>query len=47
VLGNLALRLGRSITFDPATQKIVGDQEAQSLSTPTYRDPWKFPTEYL
>ena len=28
VLGNLSLKLGRSIRFDPATEKIVGDPEA-------------------
>ena len=32
--------------FDPATEKIVGDQAAR-LARPTYRDPWKFPAEYL
>ena len=47
VLGNLALALGRSIRFDPATQKIVGDEEAARRAKPTYRDPWKFPDAYL
>ncbi len=47
VLGNLSLKLGRSIRFDPATEKIVGDQEAAELSVPEYRDPWKFPKQYL
>jgi predicted dehydrogenase len=47
VLANLALKLGRSIRFDPATEKIVGDDEAARLSKPVYRDPWKFPEEYL
>jgi predicted dehydrogenase len=47
VLANLALKLGRSIRFDPATEKIVGDEEAARLSKPVYRDPWKFPEEYL
>lgn len=47
VLGNLSLRLGRSIQFDPATEKIVGDKEAAVLSVPEYRAPWKFPKEYL
>ncbi|MFH1922155.1 MAG: Gfo/Idh/MocA family oxidoreductase [Planctomycetota bacterium] len=47
VLANLSLKLGRSIRFDPATRKIVGDDEAARLSVPEYRDPWKFPKEYL
>ncbi len=47
VLGNLSLKLGRSVQFDPKTEKIVGDAEAAKLSVPQYRDPWKFPAEYL
>jgi predicted dehydrogenase len=47
VLANLSLRLGRSIRFDPATRKIAGDEEAARLAVPVYRDPWKFPKEYL
>lgn len=47
VLGNLAYRLGRSIQFDPDKEQIVGDDEAARLAVPTYRDPWKFPEEYL
>ncbi|NQT15454.1 MAG: Gfo/Idh/MocA family oxidoreductase [Planctomycetes bacterium] len=47
VLANLSLKLGRSIRFDPATKKIVGDDEAARLAVPEYREPWKFPAEYL
>ena len=47
VLGNLALKAGRSIQFDPATETIVGDPQAAKLAVPEYRDPWKFPAEYL
>ena len=47
VLGNLSLRLGRSIRFDPAGDKIVGDDEAARLDVPEYRHPWKFPAQYL
>ena len=46
-LANLSLRLGRSIRFDPIAEKIVGDDEAARLAVPQYRDPWKFPAEYL
>jgi predicted dehydrogenase len=47
VLSLLSLKLGRSIRFDPATEKIVGDPEAARLAVPKYRDPWKFPEQYL
>jgi predicted dehydrogenase len=47
VLANLSLKLGRSIRFDPAKRKIVGDPEAARQAVPTYRDPWKFPAKYL
>ncbi len=47
VLANLSLRLGRSIRFDPAAEKIIGDDEAARAAVPEYRAPWKFPAEYL
>ncbi len=47
VLGNLSYKLGRSIRFDPATEKIVGDEAAAKAAVPEYRHPWKFPAEYL
>jgi predicted dehydrogenase len=47
VLSLLSLKLGRSIRFDPATERIVGDDEAARLAVPRYRAPWKFPKEYL
>jgi hypothetical protein len=46
-LSTLSLKLGRSIRFDPDTEKIIGDNEAVKLSVPEYRSPWKFPLEYL
>lgn len=46
-LANLSWRLGRSIRFDPGREKIVNDPEAARLARPEYRDPWKFPAEYL
>jgi hypothetical protein len=47
VLSLLSMKLGRSIRFDPATEKITGDKEATRLSVPEYRAPYKFPKEYL
>lgn len=46
-LANVAYKVGRAIRFDPRTEKIVGDREAQRLARPQYRPPWKFPVEYL
>ena len=47
VLSVLALKLGRSLRFDPKTRSILGDAEAARLAVPEYRAPWKFPKEYL
>jgi predicted dehydrogenase len=47
VLANLSLKLGRALRFDSAAEKIVDDAEAEKLSVPEYRAPWKFPGEYL
>lgn len=46
-LANIAYKLGRSVRFDPQTEKIVGDPEAAKLARPEYRAPWKFPGKYL
>jgi len=46
-LSLLSLKLGRSVRFDPATETIPDDAEAMRLFKPTYRDPWKFPDQYL
>jgi len=42
-LGNIATRLGRSLTFDPQTEQFVDDKEANSLVGRTYRDHWGKP----
>lgn len=36
-LANIAVRTGRLLNFDPATERIVGDQEADALISRTYR----------
>lgn len=46
-LANVAYRVGRAIRFNPRTERIEGDREAQRLARPQYRPPWKFPEEYL
>jgi regulator of protease activity HflC (stomatin/prohibitin superfamily) len=37
-LGNTAVQLGRSLKFDPATNRAVGDAEADRLLDGSYRD---------
>ena len=43
ILANLALRLGRTLTWDPATHQVVGDEEATRLLHRPYRAPWTHP----
>lgn len=42
-LGNIATRVGRSLSFDPASERIVGDAEAESLLRREYRNHWGKP----
>jgi predicted dehydrogenase len=46
-LANLSYRLGRSVRFDPQTEKIIGDEQAAKLARPVYRAPWIFPVKYV
>jgi len=46
-LSLFSLKLGHSIRFDPATERIVNDPDAARLAIPKYRAPWKFPKQYL
>lgn len=39
-LNNLAMKLGRTLKWDPIAEKILGDDEAQSLLSPKMRSPW-------
>jgi predicted dehydrogenase len=43
ILANLSLQLGRSLTWDPKAQQIVGDAEANKLLRRPYREPWVHP----
>jgi hypothetical protein len=42
-LGVIAIELGRKIRWDPATETIVGDPEAERLLMRAYRKPWALP----
>ena len=42
-LGNIAYRVGRSVKFDSATERFVGDSEADALLGRTYRAPHALP----
>jgi predicted dehydrogenase len=39
-LGNIATRLGRSLTWDAGAERVAGDDEANALLTTAYRAPW-------
>lgn len=40
-LGNLALRLGRKVQWDPVAEQIVGDPQAAAMQSREPRGPWK------
>ena len=42
-LGNIALRLGRKVRWDPVREEIQGDQEASTRIGKPYRAPWILP----
>jgi len=44
-LANASYRLGRTINFDPATQKVKGDEEAQKLLNGSYRKGYEVPVK--
>ncbi len=44
ILANIALEVGRTLTYDPKTGEVVGDDEATRLLQRTYRRPWVHPT---
>jgi len=42
-LGNIAIRTGRKVNWDPITEQIVGDKELATWVCRPYRAPWKLP----
>jgi predicted dehydrogenase len=43
-LANISYRLGRSLTFDPTTERFIGDEEANKLISREYRSPYAIPS---
>jgi predicted dehydrogenase len=42
-LGNIALRTGRRLRWDPAAEAVLGDDEQQRMLARPYREPWRLP----
>ena len=42
-LGNIAIRSGKKIQWDPKKEEIIGDKETAKMVGYKYRDPWKLP----
>jgi len=42
-LANASYRLGRTLNFDPQTEQVIGDDEANQLLRGTYREPYVVP----
>ncbi len=43
ILANLAMQVGRALTYDPVKREVVGDPEATKLLRRPYRAPWEHP----
>jgi len=43
ILANLAMKLGRSLRYDPKIGRVVGDEEANALLARPYRQSWVHP----
>jgi predicted dehydrogenase len=43
IMANLSMKLGRSLIWDPAQGRVVGDEEANQLLKRPYRSPWTHP----
>jgi predicted dehydrogenase len=42
-LANISYRLGRTLHFDPASERVIGDDEANKMLTRAYRKPFVVP----
>ena len=44
-LGNMATRLGRSLRFDPTSERVLGDKQADAMVGRDYREHWSVPAK--
>ncbi len=44
ILANISMKLGRTLKWDAAQQRVIGDEEANRLLRRPYRAPWVHPT---
>ncbi|HXN24622.1 MAG TPA: Gfo/Idh/MocA family oxidoreductase [Candidatus Dormibacteraeota bacterium] len=44
ILANIAMNIGRTLRWDPQTQRVIDDDEANQLLRRQYRNPWAHPT---
>ncbi|MEQ8880757.1 MAG: gfo/Idh/MocA family oxidoreductase, partial [Cyclobacteriaceae bacterium] len=42
-LANISYRLGRTLNFDPTTEKCIGDKDANQMLDRAYRSPFVVP----
>lgn len=42
-LGNIAVRTGKTIQWDPAKEQVIGDEELAKWTAKPYRAPWQLP----
>jgi len=43
ILANLAMQVGRALTYDPGKREVIGDPAATALLRRAYRKPWRHP----
>jgi predicted dehydrogenase len=43
ILANISMTLGRTLAWDPVSQRVIGDEEANRLLRRPYRSPWTHP----
>jgi predicted dehydrogenase len=43
ILANLAMKVGRTLVYDPEKRELTGDPAANELLRRPYRDPWRHP----
>jgi predicted dehydrogenase len=42
-LGNIAIRSGKTVHWDPASEQVVGDDDVAKMTSRPYRAPWSLP----